>query len=289
MALIEAILKNTGCTDVSDLPSLESEQLERIAVVLTKISADCVPLKDWNVLLTAFGKDAQNSSESARELLIRTLTVEPDPVPEKTAVIPAETPPEKPTQPEIKKHNVNAAKQKSLFLRIWNIFTTVLVAIAVLLAVTLAGVRLFGLQVFTVLSGSMEPVYHVGSLIYVVKIDPTELAVGDDISFMLDEDTVATHRIVGIMPDENDPTVLRFRTKGVSNDQEDGSLVHYRNVIGKPVFTIPYLGYVANYIQNPPGTYISICIGAILLFLVFLPDLFNSDDGKKKDSDKNEG
>jgi len=156
----------------------------------------------------------------------------------------------------------------------------------VVLAVTLAGVRLVGLQVFTVLSGSMEPVYHVGSLIYVKTVDAAELKIDDDITFMLDEDTVATHRIVGIVPDENDPSVLRFRTKGVANEQEDGSLVHCKNVIGKPIFTIPFLGYVANYIQNPPGTYIALSIGAMVMFLVFLPDLFEGDGNTKKQKKK---
>ena len=47
------------------------------------------------------------------------------------------------------------------------------------------------------------------------------------------------------------------------------------------MFTIPYLGYVADYIQHPPGMYVAISAGAILLLLVFLPDLF-ADDGKAK-------
>ena len=54
---------------------------------------------------------------------------------------------------------------------------------------------------------------------------------------MLDENTVATHRVVGIVPDEEDPSVIRFRTKGDANDAEDGSLVHYKNVIGTPIFS----------------------------------------------------
>lgn len=57
--------------------------------------------------------------------------------------------------------------------------------------------------------------------------------------------------------------------------------MHYKNVIGTPVFTIPKLGYVANYIQNPPGTYIAISGAAILLLLMFLPDLFSEDEPKK--------
>ena len=166
--------------------------------------------------------------------------------------------------------------------RIWNWFTTVLVAIVVVLALLLVGARLIGLQVFTVLSGSMEPAYHVGSLIYVKEADPFELEAGDVITYALDEDTVATHRIVEVVPDEEDDTVVRFKTKGDANEAEDGDLVHCENVQGTPVFTIPYLGYVANYIQNPPGTYIAISAGAILLLLVFLPDLFGSDDDKKQ-------
>lgn len=170
---------------------------------------------------------------------------------------------------------------KSTPKKIWDAFTTLLVVLVVILAIALVGVRLIGLQVFTVLSGSMEPTYHTGSLIYVKEVDPYELEDGDVITFMLDEDTVATHRIVTVVPDENDASVVRFQTKGDANDAIDGSLVHYKNVIGSPVFSVPYLGYVANYIQNPPGTYIAISAGAILLLLVFLPDLFAEDEPKK--------
>ena len=165
--------------------------------------------------------------------------------------------------------------------KIWNWLTTILVVLVVILAILLVGARLIGLQVFTVLSGSMEPTYHVGSLIYVKKVDPFQLKSGDVITFMLDEDTVATHRVVEVVPDEEDASVIRFRTKGDANEAEDGSLVHYRNVIGTPVFTIPKLGYLANYIQHPPGTYVAISAGAILLLLVFIPDLF-SDDKKEQ-------
>ena len=170
--------------------------------------------------------------------------------------------------------------------KIWNWISGVLVGIVVLLAIALVGVRLIGLEPYVVLSGSMEPTYHVGSLIYVKDVDPYELESGDVITFMLDEDTVATHRIVEVVPDETDSTVVRFKTKGDANAAEDGSLVHYKNVIGSPVFPIPQLGYVANYIQNPPGTYIAISAGAILLLLVFLPDLFGSDDEEKKQKQK---
>lgn len=166
--------------------------------------------------------------------------------------------------------------------KIWNVISSILVALVVLLALLLVGARVIGLQVFTVLSGSMEPTYHTGSLIYVKKVDPYTIEEGQPITFMLDEDTIATHRVVGIVPDEEDPTVIRFRTKGDANDAEDGSLVHYKNVIGTPIFSIPYLGYIADYIQHPPGMYIAISAGAVLLLLVFLPDVFADDSKDEK-------
>ncbi len=165
--------------------------------------------------------------------------------------------------------------------KIWDIITTVLVGIVVLLAVLLVGARVIGLQVFTVLSGSMEPAYHTGSLIYVKEVDAFDLEMGDVITFMLNEDTVATHRIVEVVPDETDSSVIRFRTKGDANNVEDGSLVHYKNVIGTPVFTIPYLGYVASYIQKPPGMYVAIAVGAFILMLSFIPDLFAKEEEEK--------
>lgn len=166
---------------------------------------------------------------------------------------------------------------KKTVKKIWNTVTTILVVLAVVLAVLLVGVRLFGLQVFTVLSGSMEPAYHVGSLIYVKKTDPLTLKTGDAITFLLDEETVVTHRIVDVVPDENDPGVVRFRTKGDANRYEDGSLVHCRNVIGRPVFTIPGLGYVTAYMQQPPGLYITIAAVAVILLLAFVPDMLDED------------
>ena len=169
-----------------------------------------------------------------------------------------------------------------MFKKIMNTITTLIVAIAVLLAVALVGVRVVGLQPFVVLSGSMEPAYHVGSLIYVKDVDHKELKVGDPITYMISQDTVVTHRIIEILVDEQDPDTLRFFTKGDANEMADGSSVHYKNILGKPVFSIPYLGYVSNYIQNPPGMYVAIAAGAILVMLVFLPDIFEDEDKKKK-------
>ena len=158
------------------------------------------------------------------------------------------------------------------FKRIWNVVSTVLVAIIVLIAVALVAVRLTGMRAYTVLSGSMEPTYHVGSLVFVKPADPLTVHSGDPITYLIAEKTVVTHRCVEVLPDEDDPSVVRFRTKGDANDVEDASLVHSSNLIGKPVFSVPLLGFAANYIQHPPGTYIAIALAAVIVLLAFWPD-----------------
>ena len=160
-----------------------------------------------------------------------------------------------------------------------NIIGTVFVVLAVILAVALVGVRLVGIRPYAVVSGSMEPVYPTGSLLYVRRVVADTLAVGDAITFMLDEDTVATHRIIEIIPDEEEG-VLRFRTQGDANDTPDGTPVHEKNIIGKPLFAIPYLGYFAHFVQKPPGLYLAIGFAVVLAVLVFLPEDKKAKDGR---------
>ena len=168
--------------------------------------------------------------------------------------------------------------------RIWNIVTTVLVAAVVIFAVLLVAIRLFDIKVFSVISGSMEPEYTVGSLIYVKEVDPSTIEVGDVITYVLPNDTPSTHRVVRI-DEENE----HFYTKGDANDVEDGSPVHFRNLIGTPIFKIPFLGYIAYYIQHPPGMYIAIAAAAVLLIIVFLGDSFNKGTKKEKTLPQNDG
>lgn len=178
----------------------------------------------------------------------------------------------------------NEKARKRSWQRRWGVFSTVIVAIVLLFAIVLVGFKIFGYQIYTVMSGSMEPVYHVGSLIYVKEVDTNTLEKGDVITFMADEDTVVTHRIDEVVHESDDhgESVLKFRTKGDANDAVDGKLVHYKNVLGKPVFSIPLLGYLAFYIQRPPGIYIALVVGTLLIASVFLP----GNKGKEKTASK---
>ena len=155
--------------------------------------------------------------------------------------------------------------------RIWDAVSTVLVVLVVAFAIFLMGSRLMGLQVFHVISPSMEPTYSTGDLLYVKTVDPDSVKVGDPITFVLNEDlVVATHRVVAV-----DAENRQFTTKGDANQTEDAAPVHFNNLIGVPVFAIPLLGYVSAYIQSPPGMYVAIALGIALLAVVFLPDLLH--------------
>ena len=163
--------------------------------------------------------------------------------------------------------------------KIWDAVTSVLVVLVVLFAVFLMGSRIMGLQVFNVISGSMEPTYSVGDLLYVKTVDPDSVKVGDPITFVLNEDlAVATHRVVAV-----DQENRLFTTKGDANETEDANPVHFNNLVGVPVFAIPLLGYVSAYIQSPPGMYVAIVFGAGLLLAVFLPDMLKKKDKKEQE------
>ena len=194
--------------------------------------------------------------------------------------------------------------------KLWSVITTLLVTVMVILAILLVGVRVVGLTPYAVLSGSMEPTYHVGALIYVKDVAPADITVGMPITFIVNEDLLlATHRVVDIevlttrqeqMLDEAgtpllddagnpvmeevplDEPVYYYQTKGDANDAVDGTPVHYKNVVGTPVFSIPYLGYLSSWLQTRQGMIMGICIALVLVILTFLPDLLRAVDEPKK-------
>jgi len=174
---------------------------------------------------------------------------------------------------------------KQKIKKIWNIINYVLIALALILAIALVGVRLVGLDIYTVLSESMEPEYMKGSVIYVKEADPETLKIGDDITFRLDGEVIATHRIIFVTKKDSQTA---FRTKGIANFVEDQKLVLADQVLGTPVFTIPHLGNLAKYISSPEGRGVAIGIGIALMLSICLPDILFGKTKKPTDKNKNE-
>ena len=158
---------------------------------------------------------------------------------------------------------------------VWDIISTVIVMIAISVAAILVALRIKGLRAYTVLSGSMEPAYKVGSLIYAEPVNTADLKEGDVITFMMNKSTIVTHRIVEVIEteDESGSLIAYYRTKGDANNEVDSALVHENNVIGLSKYSIPFLGYISYSIQRPPGLYIMLVCGIFLLVMVFMPSV----------------
>ena len=71
-------------------------------------------------------------------------------------------------------------------------------------------------------------------------------------------------------------------TKGDANNQKDAALLYPSQILGKAVFTIPYLGYVIAFIQQPPGLYIAISLAVAVVLMTMLTDLILDKSNKEQ-------
>ena len=122
----------------------------------------------------------------------------------------------------------------------------IIIFIEIVLVILFLGPKLFGINTFVVTSGSMEPMYPVGSLIYVKKVNPEEIKVEDTITFYMNNSKIiATHQVYEI-DEENE----QFKTQGINNKDNKGNIIHdaepvdFSSLIGKPVMCIKNLGYI---------------------------------------------
>ena len=157
--------------------------------------------------------------------------------------------------------------------RVWNATTLLIICLGFALVCAFVGVRLIGLTPYTVLSGSMEPTYPVGSLIYVRDAAPNEVAVGEAIAFRLPSGTLVTHQVYEI-----DTDAQVFRTQGIANQGDGGTVLHdakpvtFSQLVGKPVASIPLLGYVNAFLTSPPGIFVTIAVLGVLIGTSLLID-----------------
>lgn len=166
---------------------------------------------------------------------------------------------------------------KSLKL-ITNILSAI-VYVCILGFLAIAAPLVLGYHPVVVLSGSMEPTYHVGSVIYYKAASFEDINVGDPITFVGAEGgAMVTHRVI-----EKDESARAFGTEGDANGSPDPGMVPYTNVVGKASkISIPYGGYFVNYGKQP------IVIGIMVLILLAgtVVDHLAKDDKDDKDGKK---
>ncbi len=137
--------------------------------------------------------------------------------------------------------------------------------------------KLGGFQSFVVLTGSMEPNVSVGSVIFTKP--NTSYDVGDVIAFSQEGKTI-THRIVESQIKSSN---VEYSTKGDANDSKDSDPVSSSNIIGKQIFTIPYLGKLIVFLSTIQG-FLLFIVTPIFVFVLF--ELWNIKKELEKSIEK---
>lgn len=127
---------------------------------------------------------------------------------------------------------------------------TLLLAMLAMLIVTILIPAVAGAERYTVLTGSMTPTYPPGTLIVVKPVERGELGVGIPITYQLrpGEPAVVTHRIVAAS--QNARGMRTYITQGDANDVRDDVPVVYEQIRGRVWYSIPYLGYLNNWLTG---------------------------------------
>lgn len=131
---------------------------------------------------------------------------------------------------------------------------------------------ILGYQLKAVLSGSMEPTFHTGSIIAVkLGANPSSYQKGNIVTFQMDNKLI-THRIAAVHHKNGETS---YKTKGDNNNAQDLWTVYPQNIVGKySNFTIPYVGYALNFVSSKAGSALLLIVPGILLTLSALRNLF---------------
>jgi signal peptidase I len=158
----------------------------------------------------------------------------------------------------------------------------VTIAVAVLLALVLALAAfsvlgpLVGWRVDAVVSGSMEPAIHTGSVVISRPVAAGEIATGDIIVFRaLRGEAVTAHRVVAVTR-EPAPS---FVTKGDANDGPDPNPVAPGQVAGVVILELPYLFYLFALIRTPAGLALTVAVPLLILAASEARDRWPRGDG----------
>ena len=155
-------------------------------------------------------------------------------------------------------------------------FLSTIVLICIVGFLLIAAPLVAGYKPVIVLSGSMEPAFHVGSIIYYKQAAFADIQEGDPITFYVGDDgTMVTHRVIKI----NEQT-QEFMTQGDANETPDPAPVSYGRVAGKAAsFCIPYAGYYVSYGRKAP---VIVLMAAILVMNIVIDSLYPNEKDKKQ-------
>jgi signal peptidase I len=129
----------------------------------------------------------------------------------------------------------------------------------------------FGMEMYVVGGGSMEPTIPLGSVVVVHRVDPNSVQVGQIVTFEVPQGTVVTHRVVGRSDVDGAQT---FTTKGDANKTADATPVPANALVGEVVLSVPMAGRLIASLSSTAGEVMLICLlGGMLLASWFFDEL----------------
>ena len=150
---------------------------------------------------------------------------------------------------------------KKIFKILYGVFFAAVIVIAVGVIVPLLPIP-GNYQLLTILSGSMEPKIHTGSIVAVKPSD--NYKIGDVITFGGNGNTKTptTHRVHDIRVEKGKPIYI---TKGDANNAPDSKEVLPEEISGKVLFSVPLMGYAISAAKKPLGFMLIIIIPAVII------------------------
>ena len=140
---------------------------------------------------------------------------------------------------------------------------------------------IFGVKIFTVISGSMIPVYEIGDVLIVKDVTPEEIKVHDDIVYEGAKGTyknkTITHRVEKI--EKKDDGNYRIITKGVNNWGRDPE-INQTQVLGKVIGQISIFSIILKLITN---IYVIILLPVVILIYKNIKKIVNMNEDAEKE------
>lgn len=148
--------------------------------------------------------------------------------------------------------------------------STFITTLIIMVAIGMVIVNMLGWRMFSVDSASMSPQYPINSLVIVKPTDPTQIQVGDVITYVLNDDGIlVTHRVTKI-----DAENRLFTTKGDANNSDDALLVSWDNVVGKVILGVLALGKPLRFLTAKENRTTVIAFILIIFLFSFVWDIY---------------
>lgn len=143
------------------------------------------------------------------------------------------------------------------------------------------------ISLYTIISPSMEPNINVYDVVVTKKIkDYSEIKEGDIITFIstssLGEGLTVTHRVKDVIKTDDD---IKFRTQGDNNAIPDSSLASSKNVLGKVILRIPWVGHIQFLLQSKGGWLFALLIPAMIVVIYDIYKVIRLSNVKQKVSE----